>query len=32
MRGQVESLNAATAGTVLLYAAWQARGFEGFKR
>jgi 23S rRNA (guanosine2251-2'-O)-methyltransferase len=30
MRGQVESLNAATAGTVLLYAAWQARGFEGF--
>lgn len=32
MRGQVESLNAATAGTVLLYAAWQARGFEGFSR
>ncbi len=32
MRGQVESLNAATAGTVLLYAAWQARGFEGFNQ
>jgi 23S rRNA (guanosine2251-2'-O)-methyltransferase len=30
MRGQVESLNAATAGSILLYAAWQARGFEGF--
>jgi 23S rRNA (guanosine2251-2'-O)-methyltransferase len=29
MRGQVESLNAAVAGSVLLYAAWQARGFEG---
>ena len=27
MRGQVESLNAAVAGSVLLYAAWQARGF-----
>jgi 23S rRNA (guanosine2251-2'-O)-methyltransferase len=32
MRGRVESLNAATAGTVLLYAAWQARDFEGFSR
>ena len=29
MRGQVESLNAAMAGSVLLYAAWQARGFDG---
>jgi 23S rRNA (guanosine2251-2'-O)-methyltransferase len=29
MRGRVESLNAAVAGSVLLYAAWQARGFEG---
>ena len=27
MRGEVESLNAAVAGSVLLYAAWQARGF-----
>ncbi len=29
MRGQVASLNAATAGSVALYAAWQARGFKG---
>ncbi len=29
MRGQVASLNAATAGTVALYAAWQARAFKG---
>ncbi|MGD8806393.1 MAG: 23S rRNA (guanosine(2251)-2'-O)-methyltransferase RlmB [Chloroflexota bacterium] len=29
MRGRVDSLNAATAGAVALYAAWQARGFEG---
>ena len=29
MRGQVASLNAATAGAVMLYAAWQARGFAG---
>jgi 23S rRNA (guanosine2251-2'-O)-methyltransferase len=29
MRGQVESLNAATAGSVALYLAWQARGFSG---
>lgn len=28
MRGKVESLNAAVAGSVLLYAAWQARGFS----
>lgn len=27
MRGRVESLNAAVAGSILLYAAWQARGF-----
>lgn len=27
MEGQVASLNAATAGSVALYAAWQARGF-----
>lgn len=31
MRGQVESLNAAVAGSIALYAAWQARGFEGQK-
>jgi len=29
MRGQVASLNAATAGAIALYAAWQAREFEG---
>ncbi len=28
MRGQIESLNAATAGSIALYAAWQARGFS----
>ena len=28
-RGHVESLNAAVAGSILLYAAWQARGFPG---
>jgi 23S rRNA (guanosine2251-2'-O)-methyltransferase len=28
MRGQVESLNAATAGSLALYEAWRARGFE----
>lgn len=28
MRGQIESLNAAVAGSVALYAAWQARGYE----
>jgi 23S rRNA (guanosine2251-2'-O)-methyltransferase len=27
MKGHVESLNAAVAGSVILYAAWQARGF-----
>jgi 23S rRNA (guanosine2251-2'-O)-methyltransferase len=29
MRGAVASLNAATAGSVALYAIWQARGFGG---
>jgi 23S rRNA (guanosine2251-2'-O)-methyltransferase len=29
MRGQVGSLNAAAAGSICLYAAWQARQFEG---
>jgi 23S rRNA (guanosine2251-2'-O)-methyltransferase len=29
MRGRIASLNAATAGAIVLYAAWQARGFEG---
>lgn len=28
MRGHVQSLNAAIAGSVVLYAAWQARGFR----
>jgi 23S rRNA (guanosine2251-2'-O)-methyltransferase len=31
MRGQVESLNAAVAGSVALYMAWQARGYAGQK-
>jgi 23S rRNA (guanosine2251-2'-O)-methyltransferase len=31
MRGQTESLNAAVAGSILLYATWQARGFSGLK-
>jgi 23S rRNA (guanosine2251-2'-O)-methyltransferase len=30
MRGKVGSLNVATAGSVALYAAWQARGWEGW--
>ncbi len=29
MRGRIESLNAAVAGSVLLYFAWQARSFAG---
>ena len=29
MRGHVESLNAAVAGSIMLYATWQARGFPG---
>lgn len=32
MRGQVESLNASIAGSVMLYSAWQARGFVGAKK
>jgi 23S rRNA (guanosine2251-2'-O)-methyltransferase len=31
MRGKVESLNAAVAGSIVLYMAWQARGFLGAK-
>ncbi len=31
MRGHVESLNASVAGSILLYAVWQARGFNGAK-
>lgn len=31
MRGKVDSLNAASAGAIILYAAWQARGFIGSK-
>ncbi|MGJ3238607.1 MAG: 23S rRNA (guanosine(2251)-2'-O)-methyltransferase RlmB [Anaerolineae bacterium] len=30
MRGQVGSLNVATAGSIALYAAWQARGWQGW--
>ena len=29
MRGQIDSLNAAVAGSVALYLVWQARGFLG---
>jgi 23S rRNA (guanosine2251-2'-O)-methyltransferase len=29
MRGKIESLNAAVAGSIALYLAWQARGFAG---
>lgn len=32
MRGHVESLNASVAGSVMLYQAWQARGFAGQRR
>lgn len=32
MRGQIESLNVATAGAVGLYAIWQARGWRGWER
>jgi 23S rRNA (guanosine2251-2'-O)-methyltransferase len=32
MRGHVQSLNAAVAGSIVLYAAWQARNFEGATR
>lgn len=30
MRGSVESLNVATAGSIALYSAWQARGWQGW--
>lgn len=30
MRGNVGSLNVATAGSIALYAAWQARGWQGW--
>jgi 23S rRNA (guanosine2251-2'-O)-methyltransferase len=30
MRGHVESLNVSTAGAVALYAAWQARSWQGW--
>lgn len=32
MRGHLASLNVATAGSIALYSAWQARGWEGWKR
>lgn len=32
MRGAVESLNVATVGSIALYWAWQARGWEGWKK
>lgn len=32
MRGRVASLNAAIAGSIALYQAWQARGFKGANR
>ncbi len=32
MRGQVQSLNAAIAGSIALYAAWQARGYAGSQK
>jgi 23S rRNA (guanosine2251-2'-O)-methyltransferase len=31
MRGKIDSLNAAVAGSIVLYMAWQARGFSGAK-
>jgi 23S rRNA (guanosine2251-2'-O)-methyltransferase len=31
MRGRVDSLNAATAGSIMLYMAWQARGYDKAK-
>jgi len=31
MRGHLDSLNASIAGSIMLYAAWQARGFAGAK-
>lgn len=32
MRGHVKSLNVATAGSIALYAAWQARGWHGWSQ
>ena len=32
MRGKIESLNAAIAGSIALYLAWQAREFSGMAR
>lgn len=32
MRGHVGSLNVATAGSIALYAAWQARAWQGWQR
>ena len=32
MRGEIDSLNAAVAGSVALYLVWQARGFHGARR
>ncbi|GAB4333588.1 MAG: 23S rRNA (guanosine(2251)-2'-O)-methyltransferase RlmB [Phototrophicales bacterium] len=32
MRGRVGSLNAATAGSVVLYKAWEARNWQGWKQ
>jgi 23S rRNA (guanosine2251-2'-O)-methyltransferase len=32
MRGHVDSYNAAVAGSILLFEAWQARGFQGANR
>lgn len=32
MRGHVGSLNVATAGSIALYTAWQARGWQGWQR
>ncbi len=29
MRGQIDSLNAAVAGSIALYAVWKSRGFRG---
>jgi 23S rRNA (guanosine2251-2'-O)-methyltransferase len=31
MRGKVASLNVATVGSIALYSAWQARGWQGWK-
>ena len=32
MRGHLASLNVATAGSIALYSAWQARGWQGWER